>query len=63
MASELLNLLPGGRLKVFHHCMEGTCCMLKMFFFCFICIWTFVCLVGLVCSVLFLVLLFCMFAV
>lgn len=32
MASKLLNLLPGGRLKVFHRCMEGTCCMLKMFF-------------------------------
>lgn len=35
MASELLSLLPGGRLKIFHHCMEGTCCMLKMFFFSF----------------------------
>lgn len=31
VASELLSLLPGRRLKLFHHCMVGACCKLKMF--------------------------------
>lgn len=33
MASELFSLLPGGRLKIFHHCMVGTCCEFNTLFF------------------------------
>lgn len=38
MASELLSLLPGGRLKIFHHCMVGACCEFNTFLFLLMCI-------------------------